>query len=519
MRAFHKCWLLLITIFVAGIDDVRSEVVARYDGGVVTAEEAVLYAPYTGVAFHDLLNALKSAADPNERSLISSDLNLVVEEIVWNRHMAAKARAEDIQLSAPLLSDVQSNIDSCVLAKWQKGVADTVTTLAGAELTAEFHKRREMFEHPEMRDVSCVFISTTATKTAREREAIKAQLEDAQAQIDAGKLTFADAARRYSEAPSAAGGGTIGTVSRGGQMNSQFVDLVFSLPVNTMSSVTLLRNGYYIIRVNSVVPEKIFTDEQASRSSEIVQTLLGIARKEAISSATKAAMSKHQDARNEKEAVILSLHDDNLTFPECEILGQLLKDRLLARQYFIAQHAREWEPSERELREYYEQNESQMLEDGQFRLTRFLIPVTGAADAVVRSRDGAEKIARRARAALEKGATTDALRADFAMEGLTIQPMREWVRGSNDARADQELLKMTPSGLTPVFIGADGAHFFRLDAKRKPARLPYEAKIAYITGNVRSLKTQKAYDEDRKQAANELKLTRLWDVSSTGKSR
>jgi len=66
--------------------------------------------------------------------------------------------------------------------------------------------------------------------------------------IEENKITFEDAAAKYSQCPSGQRGGDLGYFTRG-QMVRPFEDAAFSLPVNTVSEPVKTQFGYHLIKV------------------------------------------------------------------------------------------------------------------------------------------------------------------------------------------------------------------------------------------------------------------------------
>ncbi|MDD3594126.1 MAG: peptidylprolyl isomerase [Candidatus Gastranaerophilales bacterium] len=67
-------------------------------------------------------------------------------------------------------------------------------------------------------------------------------------QIESGKITFAQAAEKYSKCPSGKNGGDLGYFTRG-QMVPEFDKASFTLPVNTVSDPVKTQFGYHLIEV------------------------------------------------------------------------------------------------------------------------------------------------------------------------------------------------------------------------------------------------------------------------------
>ena len=68
--------------------------------------------------------------------------------------------------------------------------------------------------------------------------------------IEAGKISFADAAAKYSKCPSGQRGGDLGMFGRG-QMVKPFEDAAFTLPLNQVSEPVQTQFGYHLIIVTA----------------------------------------------------------------------------------------------------------------------------------------------------------------------------------------------------------------------------------------------------------------------------
>ena len=80
-----------------------------------------------------------------------------------------------------------------------------------------------------------------------EEEALKLKSE-----IEAGNMTVADAASKYSKCPSGArNGGDLGFFGRN-QMVKPFEDAAFSLPLNVVSEPVRTQFGYHLIQVTGI---------------------------------------------------------------------------------------------------------------------------------------------------------------------------------------------------------------------------------------------------------------------------
>jgi peptidyl-prolyl cis-trans isomerase C len=112
---------------------------------------------------------------------------------------------------------------------------------------------RDVFDRVEVR-VSHVMIRAAANGPPVERAAAKEKLQALRAEIVAGRLDFADAARRYSQCPSAPQGGDLGFIFRKGMLDEPFAKAAFALKVGELSTVVETDSGVHLIRVTGRKP-------------------------------------------------------------------------------------------------------------------------------------------------------------------------------------------------------------------------------------------------------------------------
>jgi len=111
-----------------------------------------------------------------------------------------------------------------------------------------FARHRREFDGTELR-VAQILLKPSAPA---DEAAVRAALERARqwkADIAAGKLTFAEAARQHSQAPSAAEGGDIGWIERHRPMPEDFSRAAFGLAVGAISEPLVTPFGVHLITV------------------------------------------------------------------------------------------------------------------------------------------------------------------------------------------------------------------------------------------------------------------------------
>jgi parvulin-like peptidyl-prolyl isomerase len=116
-----------------------------------------------------------------------------------------------------------------------------------------FDKHPRDFDGSQVRAAHILFkVEPADDKTAREKAL--AQATRVREEIVAGKLTFAEAAKKYSAAPTAAEGGEIGFISRHEPMPEPFSQAAFNLEVDAVSEPVASPFGIHLITCLEVKP-------------------------------------------------------------------------------------------------------------------------------------------------------------------------------------------------------------------------------------------------------------------------
>ncbi|MEX2185623.1 MAG: peptidylprolyl isomerase [Pirellulales bacterium] len=134
-----------------------------------------------------------------------------------------------------------------------------------AELTddaiaAYFDKHRRQFDGTRLRVSHILF---ALSKNADEKAVVEAteRAVKLRARIVAGDVSFADAAMQFSDAPSKADGGDIGSITRRGEQHEAFAGAAFALAVGEISPPTRTPHGVHLIRCAAEQPgEKKLAD-------------------------------------------------------------------------------------------------------------------------------------------------------------------------------------------------------------------------------------------------------------------
>ncbi len=117
------------------------------------------------------------------------------------------------------------------------------------ELEEFYTDKKDKFVRPSKYTYEIVFKKMPLTEKDTER-AVR-ELKDLRKDILAKKMTFAEAAEKYSDGPSASAGGRLGEVKRG-TMVKEFEDKVFGMKAGEISEPFMTKYGYHIAFVEKI---------------------------------------------------------------------------------------------------------------------------------------------------------------------------------------------------------------------------------------------------------------------------
>ena len=132
---------------------------------------------------------------------------------------------------------------------WQKYLEKYLTS---ENLEKYFEKHRRQFDGTQLR-VAHILLKADATDAAAV-EAAKKQAAEIRQQIEAGELTFAAAAGKFSQGPSAPKGGDIGLIERQQPMPEPFSQAAFALEQGGISQPIVTAFGVHLIRCLEIKP-------------------------------------------------------------------------------------------------------------------------------------------------------------------------------------------------------------------------------------------------------------------------
>jgi len=144
--------------------------------------------------------------------------------------------------------------------QWKQYIA---ARISDPELTRYMKQHVDLFSGNRVR-ASHILIKVDPKAPAADKDAAKAKLAGIRAEIKAGKISFPDAANKYSEdlQGETPNGGDVGYFGRRGELVEPFVAAAFALPKGEISEPVETEYGYHLIQV---------TDRQNGKMPELAQ--------------------------------------------------------------------------------------------------------------------------------------------------------------------------------------------------------------------------------------------------------
>jgi peptidyl-prolyl cis-trans isomerase C len=154
-----------------------------------------------------------------------------------------------------------------------------------AEVKRYYDEYRDFFDQVVVR-VSHIVLRVTPTASPAERQQLKDKLLAIRKQIVDGQITFADAAKKYSQSETASKGGEIGLIPRKTvPIEEAFLKAAFALPVGQVSDVVQTEFGLHLLLVSERTPPKPSDFEKLKESvrdfcvDDLIQDTLAQERK------------------------------------------------------------------------------------------------------------------------------------------------------------------------------------------------------------------------------------------------
>lgn len=246
--------LLQLTNFAA---DQKSVVVAKVNGAAITAADVDFAAMQQGVATTD-----RAKEDPKlidrliDRQLIRAFLTSKKIEAVTDELQYQIAKAEDaIRKHGEEPQKVFAKIgytpdrlksELGLPLAWEVYVRQTITP---EQIKTYYDQHKQELDGTQLR-ASHIILKADEPQIA----AKKSQLADIKRKITAGEMSFEDAAKQFSDAPSKEKGGDIDLFGWRGKLPPSVSQAAFSLKINEISEPIVSPFGVHLIKVTERHP-------------------------------------------------------------------------------------------------------------------------------------------------------------------------------------------------------------------------------------------------------------------------
>lgn len=186
------------------------------------------------------------------------DIDAQVERVL----QLAKSEGDDPEKRLVEMGYTRASLraEFAVPLAWQKHL-DRVATPKKVQEYFEFH--RAEFDGTKVR-ASHILIKVPSDASDDERKAAFEKLEQIRSQIVSRKLAFAEAAEKYSQAPSSEQGGDVGLIPFSGKMPSAFSKVAFGLKEGEVSQPITTPVGVHLCLVTERLPGDLSLEDVRS---------------------------------------------------------------------------------------------------------------------------------------------------------------------------------------------------------------------------------------------------------------
>lgn len=189
----------------------------------------------------------------NAPPIDQAQMNKELESLLAGLKSQGKTLADYCKESMQSEKQLRAN-----LALMQQWIAYSANKVTDENLKKFYADNKDFFDKNTVR-ASHIVIRVSPTAPSAEKSAVTAKLRDIRQEIAAGKITFADAATKHSQCPSAPKGGDLGFIARKFMVDEPIARAAFSLKVNEISDVVASEYGLHIL---------IATERKAGEGSE-----------------------------------------------------------------------------------------------------------------------------------------------------------------------------------------------------------------------------------------------------------
>ena len=147
-------------------------------------------------------------------------------------------------------TEAEMRADVASMLQWRDYVKARVSE---DDLKRYYQENKDFFDGITVR-ASHIVLRLPQTSSDAERQQTRDRLLAIRQEIVSGKLDFAEAAKKYSQCPTAPNGGDLGFFPRKGAVDESFAKAAFALQVGQVSDVVQSEYGLHLIKVTERKP-------------------------------------------------------------------------------------------------------------------------------------------------------------------------------------------------------------------------------------------------------------------------
>jgi parvulin-like peptidyl-prolyl isomerase len=211
-----------------------------------------------------------------------AEINKHMDELEREVKKNGKTMQDYYKDSGQSESSVRAGITS--ILQWE---AIARKKLSDADVKRYYDENKDFFDMVKVR-ASAIMLRVPANAPEADRQAARDKLQAIRANVVAGTIEFAEAARRYSQDVTAQEGGDLGLFPRKMVYEEGISKTAFALPVGAVSDVVQCEYGMYLIKVVDRKPpekpsefEKIKDDVRELCTAELQLAVMSELRKTA----------------------------------------------------------------------------------------------------------------------------------------------------------------------------------------------------------------------------------------------
>jgi parvulin-like peptidyl-prolyl isomerase len=216
----------------------------------------------TSPAFHD--RAVKELVDRElvrqflERNKVAPDpQQLALAVRTAKERLAAGGKDPDKVLKSLRTDEARLSEEIAVPLGWRRLVNRTVTD---KQVREHFERNRRRLDGTRLR-VSQIFRKYEPEESLEAAPKAIAQMKAIRDEIASGKASFAEAAKKYSQSPTAKNGGDLGKIGSRGDVPAAVAEAAFRLDAGQVSDVILSPLGAHLVTVTEVEPGELSLED------------------------------------------------------------------------------------------------------------------------------------------------------------------------------------------------------------------------------------------------------------------